>query len=878
MTAVNPRRDWLAGWLDRLQRRALPVLLLASLFTAACLWYVAEGLGIDTGTTDMIASDVPFRQNDSRFDALFPQFSDTIVAIVEAPTPEDASQAAGALALRLSNRPELFRDIYQPGSERILAEAGLLYLDVDELYDLSDRLVAAQPLLAQLAARPDIGGLSQVLSQALRQPQLLAEGEAAEALSGLLEEVAQVAEAQAEGWPLALSWQGLIAGDTDLQASNRRFLIVRPELSEGVLKPAAAAIEALRAEIEALGLTSANGITVRLTGTVALNHEELKAVELGGSTAGLLSLLLVALLLAIGLRSGRLVFAMVVTLLVGLVWTAAFATLTVGSLNLISVAFAVLFIGLGVDFGIHACLRYREESRGTDSPLPAAFCATGPGILLSAICAAAGFFAFLPTDYKGLAELGLIAGGGMIIALIATFTILPALLTVLPLRAAVGAPLRGGQGGHERETGGRSRLRLPQKVTLALAVLLTLGAVAKAPSSEFDFDPINLKDPVFESVEAFLELADSTETTPYLIQVVVEDPARLPELARELAALPEVGSVRQLSSFIPRGQDEKLPVLDDLAFVLQALLLSTPSRADRDAAELAGDYARLRETATAAAELAAPVGPAAARMAASLERLSQRQEAPAAELDGRLMRHFPAALQRLQTALSVTEPITRAALPPMLVSRWQAPNGAERLELRPAEPVRSNADLQRFASAVLSVAPQATGAPVIISGAAEAILTAFVTASGLAFFAVLVILTVVLRRPVEIALVALTLLLAALWTAGAAALLGLSFNFANIIALPLLFGLGVASAIHFVLRLREEGNGEAVLRSSTSSGVLFSALTTMAAFGSLAVSGHRGMASMGELLTLAITATLIATLVVLPAMIDLLAPRRRAGT
>lgn len=875
MTAVNPRRDRLAEWLGRLQRRAWPLLLLASLFTAACLWYVAEGLGIDTGTTDMIASDVPFRQNDSRFDALFPQFSDTIVAVIEAPTPEDASQAAGALALRLSNRPELFRDIYQPGSERILAEAGLLYLDVDELYDLSDRLVAAQPLLAQLAAQPDIGGLSQVLSQALRQPQLLTEGEAAEALAGLLEEVAQVAEAQAEGRPLALSWQALIAGETDLLSSNRRFLIVRPELSEGVLKPAAAAIEALRAEIEALGLTSANGITVRLTGTVALNHEELKAVELGGSTAGLLSLLLVALLLAIGLRSGRLVFAMVVTLLVGLVWTAAFATLTVGSLNLISVAFAVLFIGLGVDFGIHACLRYREESRGTDSPLPAAFCATGPGILLSAICAAAGFFAFLPTDYKGLAELGLIAGGGMIIALIATFTVLPALLTVLPLRAAAGPPLRGGQ---ERETGGRRRLRLPQKATLALAVLLTLGAVAKAPSSEFDFDPINLKDPVFESVEAFLELADSTETTPYLIQVVVEDPARLPELARELAALPEVGSVRQLSSFVPRGQDEKLPVLDDLAFVLQALLLSAPSRADRDAAELAGDYARLRETATAAAELAAPVGPAAARMAASLDRLSQRQEAPAAELDDRLMRHFPAAFQRLQTALSVTEPITRTALPPMLVSRWQAPNGAERLELRPAEPVRSNADLQRFASAVLSVAPQATGAPVIISGAAEAILTAFVTASGLAFFAVLVILTVVLRRPVEIALVALTLLLAALWTAGAAALLGLSFNFANIIALPLLFGLGVASAIHFVLRLREEGNGDAVLRSSTSSGVLFSALTTMAAFGSLAVSGHRGMASMGELLTLAITATLIATLVVLPAMIDLLAPRRSSET
>ena len=214
MTAVNPRRDWLAGWLGRLQRRAWPLLLLASLFTAACLWYVAEGLGIDTGTNDMIASDVPFRQNDSRFDALFPQFSDTIVAIIEAPTQEDASQAAAALAMRLSSRPELFRDIYQPGGERVFAEAGLLYLDLEELYDLSDRLVAAQPLLGQLAARPDIGGLSQVLSQSMRQPQLLSEDEAAAALAGLLEGVAEVAEAQTDGQPLALSWQALIAGET----------------------------------------------------------------------------------------------------------------------------------------------------------------------------------------------------------------------------------------------------------------------------------------------------------------------------------------------------------------------------------------------------------------------------------------------------------------------------------------------------------------------------------------------------------------------------------------------------------------------------------------------------------------------------------------
>ncbi len=868
MNSVNPREGWLSTWVATLQRRAWPALLVVAVFTALCLWYVVQGLGIDTGTADMIAEDVSFRQNEARFDALFPQFSDTIVAVIDAPTPEDASNAAAALADRLAQAPALFREIYRPGSEAVFARAGLLYLDQEQLYALSDRLVAAQPLLGLLAERPDLRGLAEVLEQAAGRPEMLAGGDAGAALANLLGRMAAVAESQAVGVPDALSWQSLVTGESGSLAASRRFLILRPALAEGALQPAATAIERLRREIEALELTAARGIEVRLTGPVVLDHQELTSVELGGSTAGLLSLLLVALLLGLGLRSGRLVAAMVLTLLVGLIWTAAFATLTVGSLNLISVAFAVLFIGLGVDFGIHACLRYREETRAAaPRPLAAAFGGAGPGILLSAVCAAAGFFAFLPTDYRGLAELGLIAGGGMIVALVATFTVLPALLGLWPLRR-VAAPRRG-------LWGGRRLPRLPQTATLALAAGLSLGAAAAAPQGEFDFDPINLKDPAFESVATFFELAEDIQTTPYLIHVVSAPEQDVAALARDLAAVEQVGSVRRLADFVPKGQDAKLPVLDDLAFVVQPLLLAEPRRGELAPEALDAAFARLQAAARSAAGLAAPAGPAAARLVAALDALAVKQEAPAGELDARLMGHFPEALGRLQTALSVTEPITRADLPAELVRRWQAPNGAARLELRPAAPLRDNADLRRFAAAVLAVAPQATGAPIIIAGAADAILQAFVTATGLAFVAVLLILALTLRRPAEIALVTLTLLLAALWTAGAAAALGLSFNFANIIALPLLFGLGVASAIHFVLRLREEGDGEAVLRSSTSSGVLFSALTTIAAFGSLAVSGHRGMASMGELLTLAIAITLVATLVVLPAMIELLARRRR---
>jgi hypothetical protein len=870
MTGVNPRKGLLPAWIAGVQSAAWPTLIAAFALTLACLWYVAGNLGIDTSTTDMISEEVPFRQNDARFDRLFPQFTDSVVVVIDAPTPEDATLAAERLGAALAADEAHFREVYTPGSEPIFSQAGMLYLSLETLYDLSDRLVAAQPLLGILARDPTLSGLTGVLDQAMAQPQLLAEGEAATALSDLLLRMAIVAEAQAENRPLALSWQALVTGEAGMLSAGRRFLMLRPVLQPGALQPAAAALESLDAHVDALGLTLREGIRVRSTGPVVLDHQELESVQIGGSTAGILSLVLVAVLLGFGLRSARLVIATVATLIVGLIWTAAFAAFAVGSLNLISVAFAVLFIGLGVDFGIHSCLRFREEARAAHSreararAVPQAFAAAGPGIALSAICAAAGFFAFLPTDYLGLAELGAIAGAGMIVALVATFTVLPALMSVIT-PGPIGPPRAGG---------GRRLPRLPTGATLGAAALLTVAAGAATPTGEFDFDPINLKDPAFESVRTFFELAQDPETTPYQLNVLVEGAGQAEIAALELRVLPEVGSVRRLQDFVPEGQDDKLTVLDDLALVIQPLLLAEPDRSAVPPAEASRAFAQLRRTAAAARELPAPLGAAAERLTAALDVLAARETEPGPDLDDRMMRHFPAALRRLQTAVSVVDPIAESDLPAELRERWQT-GDVHRLEIRPAGAIADNVELRRFAEAVLAVAPQATGAPVIISGAADAILEAFVIATAIAFAGVLLILAVTLRRPMEIALVTATLLLAALWTAGAAALFDISFNFANIIALPLLFGLGVASAIHFVLRLREEGNGEAVLRSSTSSGVLFSALTTIAAFGSLAVSGHRGMSSMGQLLMLAIAITLVATLVVLPAMIEALQRRRR---
>ena len=361
----------LTWWIDKIARLAWAVVIMALAVTAAALYYTASRLVINTDTADMIAPEVPFRRNNEAFAREFPQFRDTIVIVIDGGAPEDTAQASERLAAWLADQETVFRDVYYPSGDAFFQRNGLLYTDYDELTEFADRLAGAEPLLATLARDPSLRGLAEVIDLAIAD----ADAGSAAQLAELFDAMATVATNLSGGRAGALSWERLFAGDDGIDA--RQLIVVQPVLDYGSFKPAAAALAAIRLGATDLDIGPAHGATLRLTGSVALDHEELESVELGGRTAGLLSLALVTALLALCLRSVRLVIAVVATLLMGLVWTAAFATLAVGQLNLISVAFAVLFIGLGVDFGIHMALRFREELT-RDGDRTAALGARGP--------------------------------------------------------------------------------------------------------------------------------------------------------------------------------------------------------------------------------------------------------------------------------------------------------------------------------------------------------------------------------------------------------------------------------------------------------------------------------------------------------------------
>lgn len=861
----------LAWWVDQVRVVAGWVVAAALLVTGAALYYTVNNLGINTDTDAMISEELPFRQAFIEYRSVFPQYAATIVVVIDGATPDLAHDAAAVLAARLEEETRLFETVYAPGRGRFFEENAFLYLSPAELEDLADNLAEVQPFLAKLGRDQSLRGLFSTLEHAVQAAE---DGQDID-FGFAFGRVSDAVEAKLAGRYYRLSWQELMLGRTSSPGDRRRFIVVQPRLDYSKLLPGAPAMNALRRLAEELRLDPAHGVRVRLTGVVALSYEELLSVSRGSETAAVVSLVIVGILLFLGLRQARLVFATVVTLLLGLIWTAGFATLAIGHLNLISVAFAVLYIGLGVDYAIHFCLRYREVRRqGADhsAALRRAAEDVGSSLVICAVTTAIGFYAFVPTDYAGVAELGWISGTGMFISLVANLTVLPALLSLLP--PAHIAPAKRPPGRWSAAIVSFPATR--PGVIRAGALLLGLGGVFLVPRITFDHNPLNLRDPAAESVATYNDLLAQSTTSPWSGLLIAGDAGAASESATRLAGLSVVDKVLFVKDFIPSRQDEKLALVEEIALLLGPDLEEDdrlrPPGAEEQVQAIRNFLARLD---SADPNLDVLQTGDAVRLKQSLRALAGELEAmtPAArqiwlsELEASLLASLPERLRTLESALEA-DYVALDDLPRDLVERWVAEDGRYRVEVFPQENVGDNEALARFIDQVRTVAPGVTGASVQILESGRAVGRAFRQAIVSAVIAVTVLLWILLRRKTDVLLVLVPLILAGILTGAASVLLAIPFNFANVIALPLLLGVGVDNGIHMVHRARTAApEGGNLLRTSTARGVLFSALTTLGSFGNLALSSHRGMASMGQLLFIGIGLTLVCTLFVLPALL-----------
>jgi hopanoid biosynthesis associated RND transporter like protein HpnN len=830
-------------------------IVLALGLTAAAINYVTTHFAITTDTSQLISADLDWRQRERQFDAAFPQHTDTIDVVIDGATPELTEKAARELFSALSAKtPKPFEAVRRREGGAFFEKNGLLYLSLDEVKQTTENLIKAQPVLATLAADPSLNGLAKALSLV---PRGVEEGRAAwgdyeKPLTVLAESIDDLLA----GKPSTFSWDELLTNVKPAPADMRRFIEVKPVLDFGELQPGEEASETIRETARGLGLTPDRGVRIRLTGSVPMADEEFGTVAEGALLNTVLTVTAVLLILWLALRSGRIIFAVVVSLFAGLAMTAALGLAMVGALNLISVAFAVLFVGIGVDFGIQFSVRYRQErfeKDGLREALIAAGRNAGKPLALAAAATTAGFYAFLPTDYRGVSELGLIAGSGMVIAFLTSITLLPALLVIL------------NPPGEPREVGYRVLApvdRFMARYRFAILALTAIGVASGLPLLQrltFDFNPINLRSDKVESVSTFNDLMKDPATAPNTIDILEPSLADAEALGKKLEKLPEVARVVTLASFVPDRQKEKLAVIQDAASLLGPSfdMADTPKTSTDD--EI---VATLKDAASAFAAAAKKSdAPIATRMADVLGALANATPDQRAKVERALMDGFKLRLSQIRAALGAEE-ITFKSLPHDVVSDWTTQDGRARIQVAPTGDGNDNANLRRFASAVLAVAPEATGVPILIQESAKTVVRAFIQAGALALISITIILFVALRRVSDVLLTLVPLLLAGVVTLELCVLLGLPLNFANIIALPVLLGVGVAFKIYYVLAWRA---GEtSLLASSLTRAVLFSAMTTAVAFGSLFFSSHPGTSSMGELLALSLCTTLAAAVLFQP--------------
>jgi hopanoid biosynthesis associated RND transporter like protein HpnN len=847
--------------------RAWILVAVVIVLSVAMTRYVTSHFAMTTDTYALLSPKLPWRVRQAEFNAAFPPESSDIVVVVDGQTPELSEAAAASLAGSLGAQPRLFRSVDRPDGGPFWARNGLLFASTDDVKTFISQLVKGQPFLGAMASDPSLRGLANTLALTAKG---VNNGDASpQDLRTPIRTLADALQGLAAGKPTFFSWRTLISGKEPDKKELRHIILVDPVRDYTQLQPGRLPIEAVRTTAKRLQLDAVHGVRVRLTGPVPLQDEEFATLaERAGLIAGLATAAII-LMLWFAVRTPWLIASILATTLVGLLTASALGLALFHRFNVISVAFIPLFVGMGMDLGIQFSVRYRAE-RGTGEGVAPALIATGRtmgrSLTLAAAAIGAGFLAFTPTAYYGVSQLGVIAGLGLLLALVLNLTLLPALIA---LTRPPGAPVRAG-----------ARLTLIDNYVLGhRGLVVGIGAVAALisaallPRVHFDFNPIHLRSPQVESVSTLTDLMRDPDRSPNTLEVIRPNLAAADQLAAIFRADPTVHSAHTLSNFIPSGQPEKIALIADAAnlvdFTLNPLEVAPPPTDAELIDSLSRAAAKLRQI--EAPSLRADAG----RLAAEFDTLAHGSPSARAHAEQALLPGFGTTLDKIRNLLQPS-PVSIETLPPEIVRQWQTADGRARVSVLPQGDSNDDAVLRRFVAAGTRIAPDATGTAIYLQAYGAAVVDAFIEAGVLSFVAICALLLIALRRVRDVAITMAPIVLTGLLTMGTCVLIGQPLNFANIIALPLLFGIGVAFHIYFVMSWRSGGSH--LLTSSLARGVFFSALATATGFGSLWASSHPGTASMGKLLMISLVWTLTSALLFQPALMGPGRPVSRSAT
>jgi uncharacterized protein len=866
-------------------RRPRLILALALLFSIASVVYTRQNMEFLTARNDLMPQNAPFQVD---YRAYTREFGDQeeIVVVIESADAEKATRFGDALFERLNREKGVFREVFYPGGLPFFRKNGLLFMPLEDIKNLRSTLTMAAPVLKDLAASPSVQTLFTSLTGQIDG--YLAKRDSA-SLRSLIFMLSTLDKGfkSFDGKTSGLTMDSFLKGSNDGKpsllesAGKQQVITILPVKDESSFVASEKAIKAVRAAMdETLKKPEFTGITTGLTGVPVLEYEEMSSSQRDMEIATVLSLTLTVVLLLFAFSGLLNVVAAIVSLIVGICLSFGFATLAVGHLNILSMVFAIMLIGLGIEYSIQVVLRYQEElksgAQGLDA-IETGLRSNVRSIIMAAATVAMAFATFAFTDFKGIAELGIIAAGGVVICVIATFTVLPAMLILLeryrkPLKPPQSLPRTP-----------HPVLRLlsdnPRRV-IAVSLLVSLLCVYPSLQTRFDYNLMNLQAKGLQSVEYAYKLMRSKENSGYFAVATARDSAEAKLLAARLEKLPSVDHVISLPALVPDQQEAKLAELAEMRRIM-ADVKPVPYEENLRVMELPTVFENFRDrVAKLKAALDSDKAPESKPVGAflitldgffgSLEKEKNKNAlGMLREFQGGMFAELPDKLGMLKESLEAA-PVSEADVPAQLKQRFVGRSGKLLLQVAPKKEIFEHQPLSEFVREVKSVVPNATGEPIMVYESLTVLRDSYLRAFAYAFLGIAVILLINFKS-VRFALIgALPLAAGLLLMVGGMWLTGISFNSANIIVLPLILGVGIDSAIYIINRYRQGDESPAqVVMSSAGIGVFLNALTILFSFGALMVAHHQGVFSIGAVMSLGMIASVAVFLAFLPALLSM---------
>lgn len=898
-----------------------------------CVAGTVRFLKANMDRNDLVGSDKAYHRNFLKFKAEFPT-QDDLVCVVESEDFEKNRQFVERLGSRLEahstakSPTNLLMDVFYKGDLKMLGPKALLFVPEESLVEMRKALKDYRPFIEQFSGASNLPALFQKINHQIRTAKRETNAENESLIKALpaLERIIRRAEdcLGRAGIPPSPGVDALFGAGPEAEretyitfANGKIYLVTAKARNADLNTDAVDLFRRLVAETQ----REVSGVNVAITGEPVLEYDEMVQSQKDSTIATIVSLVIVVLIFVFAYaQTGRPLKA-TACLVVGLGYTMGYTTLVVGHLNILTITFVPMLIGLAIDFGVHLITRFEEELRNGRTEREAmekAVVNTGQGIFTGCFTTAGAFFAMALTDFKGIQEMGIITGGGMLICLVPMMTMLPVLLLRRNRQNAIdhqsyvheverrrverrrvrshhhdAANLANGAAVEEVDPRARlERLWLDRPWTVVFATLTLCGiSIWKFGTVYFDYNLLNMQSAGLPAVVFEKKLIDSADKSVLFGAVIADSTEQAVQLEERLKKLPSVASLDSMSKYLQPSPPSKLQLIADVKREASRIHFVDPDSnpvsietLSQTLWSLNGYLLHISEEVSRAGETNVLESVTSLRNAG--QSLRYRMFQGDREANAQKLGHYQVALLRdIQTTFETLRKQDSSGsmrvedLPEALRHRFIGVTGKHLIQVYPVKNVWERANQEVFVRELRTVDPNVTGTPVQLLEYTDLLRKSYVEAAWWALAAIAVLVLIHFRSLVQLILALVPVLIGTIWMVGFMGWSGIPFNPANIMTLPLVIGIGVTNGIHILNRFAEEKN-PSILAKSTGKAVLVSGLTTIAGFGSLVIAEHQGIQSLGWVMATGTATCMFAGLTFLPALLTLMgrARERRQAT